>query len=165
MTQDSNQPVALVDLRQRPDLFDRAVDWHFGYWAAEARRTRSEIEGFYRDSLDERPSPATLIALAGGRPAGMASLRPFDPFYPAFNHCTPWLDSLFVEQAFRRRGIGATLAEAVTVLAGKLGHAAIYLGTPDQQKLYASMGWRWLADDPGIGHGMSSIMVRAIAPR
>jgi len=165
MTQDPTQPVALVDLRQRPDLFGRAVDWHFGYWAVEARRTRAEIEGFYRDSLDARPSPATLIALAGGEPAGMASLRPFDPFYPAFSHCTPWLDSLFVEQAFRRRGIGAKLAEAVTVLAGKLGHAEIYLGTPDQQKLYASMGWRWLADDPGIGHEMSSIMVRAIAPR
>jgi GNAT superfamily N-acetyltransferase len=97
-----------------------------------------------------------------GKPS---ALRPFDPFYPAFSHCTPWLDSLFVEQAFRRRGIGAKLAEAVTVLAGKLGHAEIYLGTPDQQKLYASMGWRWLADDPGIGHEMSSIMVRTIAPR
>jgi len=164
MTQLSAPPPVIVDLRQRPDLFDRAVDWHFGYWAVEARRTRTEIEGFYRDSLDEHLSPATLIALVGNRPAGMASLRPFDPFYPAFSHCTPWLDSLFVEPAFRRRGIGATLAEAVTTLAGKLGHGEIYLGTPDQQSLYASMGWRWLADDPGIGHAMSSIMVRAIAP-
>lgn len=164
MTADPNaRSLTIIDLRERPELFDRAVDWHFGYWAAEARRTRAEIEGFYRNSLDDRPIPATLIAVVDGKPAGMASLREFDPFYPAFKHCTPWLDSLFVDAAFRRRGIGARLSETVAALARRLGHAEIYLGTPDQQKLYATLGWRWLADDPGIGHEMSSIMVRPLA--
>lgn len=162
-TPPSDLSLAIIDLRERPDLFDKAVDWHHGKWAAEARRTRGEIEGFYRESLDTRPIPATLLALAAGVPAGMASLRAFDPFYPAFKHCTPWLDSLFVDPAFRGRGIGTSLSEAVAALALRLGHREIYLGTPDQQKLYARMGWTWLADDPGLGHEMSSIMVRRLS--
>ncbi len=156
--------IAILDLRMRPELFDRAVDWHYGHWAAEARRTRAEIEGFYRASLDERAVPATLIALRGDAPAGMASLRTNDPFYPASAHLSPWLDSLYVDRAHRGHGIGSALCEAVAALARELGHPALYLGTPDQQRLYERLGWRWIADDPGLGHEMSSIMVRTLKP-
>lgn len=150
----------ILDLRERPDLIGHAVEWHFDGWGIEARRTREEIAGFYRDSLDPRPVPATLIALRDRAPAGIASLRASDLFYPASAHLTPWLDSLYVDRAHRGHGVGSALCEAVARLARELGHDAIYLGTPDQQRLYERLGWRWIADDRGLGHEMSSIMVR-----
>jgi GNAT superfamily N-acetyltransferase len=156
--------LAIVDLRARPELIDRAVEWHYDGWGVAARRTREEIRGFYRASLDERPIPATLIALRHGTPAGMASLRAIDLFYPASAHLSPWLDSLYVDRDYRGLGIGSALCEAVAALARELGHDALYLGTPDQQRLYERLGWRWIADDAGLGHAMSSIMARRLDP-
>jgi GNAT superfamily N-acetyltransferase len=150
----------ILDLRDRPDLIGQAVEWHYDGWGVEARRTREEIAGFYRDSLDARPVPATLIALRQGAPAGMASLRATDLFYPASAHLSPWLDSLYVDRAHRGHGVGSALCEAVAALARERGYRQIYLGTPDQQRLYERLGWRWIADDRGLGHGMSSIMRR-----
>jgi len=152
----------ILDLRERADFIGHAVEWHYDGWGVEARRTREEIAGFYRDSLDERPVPATLIALNRGEPAGMASLRAKDLFYPASAHLSPWLDSLYVDRAHRGHGVGSALCEAVAALARQRGHARIYLGTPDQQRLYERLGWRWIADDRGLGHEMSSIMVREL---
>lgn len=152
--------IAILDLRMRPDLFGHAVEWHYDGWGVEARRTREEIAGFYCASLDERPVPATLIALRDDAPAGMASLRMTDLFYPASAHLAPWLDSLYVDRAHRGHGIGSALCEAVARLARELGYDTLYLGTPDQQRLYERLGWRWIADDRGLGHATSSIMQR-----
>lgn len=150
----------ILDLRDRPDLIAHAVEWHHDGWGVEAKRTREEIAGFYRDSLDARPVPATLIAMRAGAPAGMASLRETDLFYPASAHLSPWLDSLYVDRAHRGHGIGSALCEAIAALARERSYARIYLGTPDQQRLYERLGWRWIADDRGLGHDMSSIMQR-----
>jgi GNAT superfamily N-acetyltransferase len=152
----------ILDLRERPALAGHVIEWHYDGWGVEARRTREEIAGFYRASLDERPVPATLVALRRGAPAGMASLRATDLFYPASAHLSPWLDSLYVERAHRGHGVGSALCEAVAGLALELGYGTLYLGTPDQQRLYERLGWRWIADDRGLGHEMSSIMQREL---
>jgi hypothetical protein len=58
--------------------------------------------------------------------------------------------------------VGSALCEAVAGLALELGYGTLYLGTPDQQRLYERLGWRWIADDRGLGHEMSSIMQREL---
>lgn len=166
-TASPSRPVAgldILDLRERPELLGHAIEWHYDGWGLEARRTREEIAGFYHASLDERAVPATLIALRHGTPAGMASLRAIDLFYPASAHLSPWLDSLYVDRAHRGHGVGSALCEAIAALALELGRDALYLGTPDQQRLYERLGWRWIADDRGLGHALSSIMVRRLKP-
>jgi N-acetylglutamate synthase-like GNAT family acetyltransferase len=48
---------------------------------------------------------------------------------------------VFVRRSFRRRGIASALCEVVVDKARGLGFERLYLFTPDQQALYARLGW------------------------
>ena len=55
---------------------------------------------------------------------------------------TPWLASVFVLPAWRGRGIASALVERVAEEARMAGCPGCYLYTPDQQALYARLGWQ-----------------------
>ncbi|HTV70295.1 MAG TPA: GNAT family N-acetyltransferase [Rhizobiaceae bacterium] len=54
---------------------------------------------------------------------------------------TPWLAGLVVAPAFRRRGIGAQLVEAVEKHARRVGCSELYLYTDEVEPFYAKLGW------------------------
>jgi N-acetylglutamate synthase-like GNAT family acetyltransferase len=84
--------------------------------------------------------PRTWLALAGDEPVGSASLVAAD--HPDLRDLTPWLASVYVEPAWRRRGIASALVATVQAAAREADVAALYLFTPDQANLYARLGFR-----------------------
>jgi GNAT superfamily N-acetyltransferase len=102
--------------------------------------------------------PHTLVALLeDGRFAGAASvkLRELDR-HPDKEH---WLGEVFVPSDLRNRGLGALLANAAARYAFDHGTEALYLYTPDQQRLYAGLGWVTCAEDI-VHEELVTIMVR-----
>lgn len=129
----------LIDHAEHLPLLAR---WNHEVWGAVVGRAYdgyvTRLTGYLsRDSL-----PMALIALWDGRPAGTACVNLHDmSTRPAL---TPWLANLYVDLAFRRRGLGGALVRAAEDVARKAGNRRLHLYTPDQEKLYASLGWRTL---------------------
>jgi predicted N-acetyltransferase YhbS len=87
----------------------------------------------------ERP-PMTLVAFDGPTPVGSVSLVELDA--PEFDDLSPWLASLWVRPASRRRGIGGALVDAAVGRAARCGWTRLHLFTPDHADWYAARGWR-----------------------
>ena len=157
------QLLDIVDLRDRPSLLPAVMDWHADGWGKI--RPCPEIEAMYRACLGGAANEFTLVGLIGGVPAGMASLRPTDLFYGRHRHLTPWLDSVYVAHAFRRRGVAAALCRAVIDRAASLGAPALYLGTEDDSaaRIYGAVGFLVLETTQVYGERAHVIMRRPMA--
>jgi putative acetyltransferase len=88
------------------------------------------------------PGGALLLALVDGELAGCGALRPLADVDYA-NACE--MKRLFVRRAFRRFGLGRTLAQALMDRATQAGHSVMLLDTLDDMEaargLYASLGF------------------------
>jgi len=108
----------------------------------------------YRASaaVGDKELPATWIAAANGRPAGMASLKSQD--HEDITDLTPWFASLYVHPHYRGAGIGGALLDHVESEAkNRFGFDQIYLFTSKAADFYESRGWsvlRAVRDPMGI---------------
>jgi ribosomal protein S18 acetylase RimI-like enzyme len=84
------------------------------------------------------PAGRLLLALDGEAVAGCVALRPIDPQIAEMKR-------LYVRPAFRRKGAGKLLAQAIIEEAGRIGYARIRLDTLATMKqaisLYRSLGF------------------------
>jgi GNAT superfamily N-acetyltransferase len=100
-----------------------------------------------------------LIALSDRRPAGTACVNLDDMLTrPGLS---PWLANLYVDPAFRRRGIGSALVRAAEDAVRAAGHPRLHLYTPNQERLYAALGWRVVERDVYDGEDVA-VMVREL---
>ncbi|MCW5636302.1 MAG: GNAT family N-acetyltransferase [Rubrivivax sp.] len=88
------------------------------------------------------PRGVLLLALVDGSPAGCGALRALpDVDYP--NACE--MKRLYVRRAFRRFGLGRTLAQALMDHATRAGYSTLLLDTLDDMEaargLYESLGF------------------------
>jgi ribosomal protein S18 acetylase RimI-like enzyme len=88
------------------------------------------------------PGGALLLAFVDGELAGCGALRPLaDVDYP--NACE--MKRLYVRRAFRRFGLGRTIAQALMDRATAAGYSVMLLDTLDDMEaargLYASLGF------------------------
>jgi GNAT superfamily N-acetyltransferase len=155
--------LAIVDLRNRPDLLPTVMDWHADAWGNI--RSRAEIAAMYADSLCGQAGEFTLIGLAGATPAGMASLRPADRFYNLHRHLTPWLDSVYVARDHRRQGIATVLCRAVIERARGLHLAALHLGADDEAavRIYSQLDFVAMERTAAYGDPPHIIMRRILS--
>ncbi len=110
-----------------------AVDLSFQGFEAELQ----QLPGQY-----ERPGGLMLLALVDGALAGCGAFRNLpDSDYP--NACE--MKRLYVRPAFRRFGLGRTLAQALIDRATEAGYSAMLLDTLDDMEaargLYESLGF------------------------
>ena len=88
------------------------------------------------------PAGALLLAYVDGALAGCGAFRPLADVDYA-NACE--MKRLYVRPAFRRLGLGRTIAEALVDEARRAGHSAMLLDTLDEmeaaRELYASLGF------------------------
>lgn len=152
--------IEIVDLRQRPALFDTVTAWHALQWGRI--RSPAQIEQWYRESLAGAADLFTLVALIDDVPAGMASLRPCDAYYASHSHLRPWLDSVYVAPGFRQRGVARALCRAIIDQAIRNGIASLHLGTdsPEAERLYADLGFVAIADIAGTDGAPARLMRR-----
>lgn len=134
-----NSPT-IVPLGQCPHVTRTLAEWHYGKWGwmNPARDVDHRVARF-EAHMRTGQVPTTFVALVGGDPVGSASLIESDmDSRPAL---TPWLASVFVDPDHRRRGIASRLVDRVVAEAATIGIERVYLFTPDQMNLYASLGW------------------------
>jgi len=85
------------------------------------------------------PAGRLLVAIVDGEHAGCGALRPVGPGVAEMKR-------LWIRPAFRGRGLGRTVAEALVRAADGEGYGAVRLdtlaGMREAQALYASMGFR-----------------------
>jgi GNAT superfamily N-acetyltransferase len=89
-------------------------------------------------SLQKSELPMTFVALRDDTLFGSASLVAQTITHP---HLSPWLSSVYVDPAYRGRGIASALIGTVERAAAGMGFEKIYLFTPASEKLYAALGW------------------------
>lgn len=138
-------------LAAHPEAIPRLAGWHHAEWGfLHPSGTVHDAAAELRGHLDPGRIPTTVVALVGDEVIGSASLVEHD--LPERPDLGPWLASLYVEQAHRRQGIGAALAERVVEEAGRLGVPTLYLFTFDQEAYYAHNGWRRIGPEACHGH-------------
>lgn len=88
------------------------------------------------------PQGALLLAWVDGEVAGCVAMRPL-PGVDYANACE--MKRLYVRRAFRRFGLGRTLAQAVIDAAALAGYSVMLLDTLDEmesaRELYATLGF------------------------
>lgn len=104
---------------------------------ADLERVRLNLE----KRCTESPFPTCFIAVSSADELlGTASLK----LNELANHPdkTHWLGEVYVKSHLRGKGIGTLLTKAVSAYAFAQGADQLFLYTPDQQALYAKLGWR-----------------------
>lgn len=129
-------------LAELPDAVPTVARWIFDEWGHE--RPGSSVEGLAADistKLDPTRLPIQLLALSEGLPVGVAILKPHE-MKDTFPERTPWLGSVVVAPAYRRKGVGSALTRRIEALALSRGFSRLYLQTELQDGgLYARLGW------------------------
>jgi len=133
------------------------AEWNLRTWGPATGRGYDGYVARLTGYLSRGPLPIALIALVGGRPAGTACVNLDD--MATRPDLSPWLANLYVDPAFRRRGIGGALVRAAEAAARAAGHAQLHLYTPNQERLYAALGWRVVERDVYDGEDVA-VMVR-----
>lgn len=137
----------LEPLADHLDIVPTIAAWHHAEWghlnpefSLEARADRLRKRGT-RSGI-----PTAVIALIGDEVAGSASLVEAD--MDSHPELTPWLASVFVAPEFRGRGIASALVGVIEDRAVEEGVETMWLWTPDQERLYARLGWETVAREP-----------------
>lgn len=100
----------------------------------------SAVEKRLAGQLNIGSAPFTLVALGDRNELlGTASVKQFElPEHPEKEH---WLGEVCVSSELRGRGVGSALIRACIAECERIQVRTLYLYTPDQQSLYARLGW------------------------
>lgn len=106
--------------------------------------------------------PRVLVALGeNGTFAATGSVKLHElPSRPAMVH---WVGEIFVRPEHRGKGLGSRVTQALSEYAFARGVQELYLYTPDQQSLYARLGWTEVSTKT-VNHEVVSIMVLSSGP-
>lgn len=127
-------------LVNHPHFIPTLAAWHHEMWGELAPGSTVEKRIARLTSHVGQPAvPTTLVAFEQETVFGSASLVQNDLM--THPHLTPFLASVYVGEPYRRCGIASALVERIAIETAKLGVAKLYLITPDQQALYARLGW------------------------
>ena len=141
----------ISNLKDKPHHLTTLARWHHAEWSyLNPQRSFDERVAEMREDLEGKLIPTTFIAEdEQGNLLGSASLLAQD--MSSHPELTPWLASVYVDASQRGKGIGSTLVRQVMQHARDNGIARLYLYTPDQEQLYARLGWQLLSREPYNG--------------
>lgn len=129
------------DLHGSPHLVGRVAQLLHTEWSAFAHwSSLSAIESRLRQRSSQRDSAFTLVALSGAEPVATASVMRYE--LDDRSEREYWLGEVLTVPSARGKGLATTLVNACVARCRERGIAALYLYTPDQQALYARLGWQ-----------------------
>ena len=133
----------IAPLVERPDLAAQVAAWGFAEWShLNPGQTPASRLAELREEMNVDRVPITFVALDDHDGLiGTAALI-FDDLEG--DPRNPWLASVFVPPAHRKKGIASALVRTVEEAARRLGYSRLYLFTSTAPDLYAGLGWRAL---------------------
>lgn len=114
--------------------------WLYQEWGRLVEgRTLETAYDKVKQSLGSDEIPMTLLYYLDGNLIGTAGIDHAD--MSTHPELTPWMVSVYVDPRYRRKGIGTALCQRIIDEFVCLGIKTAYLFTPDQENLYARLGW------------------------
>jgi GNAT superfamily N-acetyltransferase len=137
----SQSPAIQIDyLANHPQAVPILAGWFYKEWREYyAGKTVEDVADAIRERGSVDHIPLTLVALADGVIVGTVCLKIND--CDVLPQLSPWLAGLYVDKAWRNKGIGARLVDAIIQEARQLGICTLYLWTPTAEAYYACKGW------------------------
>jgi GNAT superfamily N-acetyltransferase len=125
--------------------------------------TTEKIRARLLDGTRDVDFPHVLVAVSeNGTFAATGSVKLHElPSHPAMVH---WVGEIFVRPEHRGKGLGSRVTEALAEYAFSKGVKNLYLYTPDQQSLYARLGWTEVSTDT-VNNEIVSIMALSMNGR
>ncbi len=153
----SQDSFTISDLRQAPEFFDVVADRIWQAWWKEKGHPLDFIAGRLRENLNAEPIPFALVAHDGAKFLGSVSVIALDvaerPQY------SPWVAALWVDDTYRRQGIGAALVERAVGALFSLGIQRAYLAASGgRRSFYVKRGWTQIEED--VGGRLLTILVQ-----
>ncbi|MDD4165395.1 MAG: GNAT family N-acetyltransferase [Eubacteriales bacterium] len=128
---------SIINIREHPDYFDRAVDYFSSKWGIDRQIYHDSIS----DSITTNNSlPRWYLMLEGDRIIGSFGLIEND--FMVRKDLEPWLCALYVEESKRYKGFGGKLLSHGKSEAKKLEFDKLYLCT-DHVGYYEKYGWQF----------------------
>jgi GNAT superfamily N-acetyltransferase len=151
----------IENLKKHPHVIPTLAEWHYAQWGYLHPGDSPANRAFwFQKHLASQAMPATFLALSDQTLLGSASLIEYD--MDERKDLSPWLASVYVPPEHRRRGVASALVEHVVEEAEGLGMGTLYLYTPDQERLYARLGWTPLERTV---HRGQRILIMTIEPK
>ena len=148
----------IYTLKDRPEYLLTLADWHHAEWSyLNPERSLDERIEEMREDLQGKVIPTTFVAERDGELLGSATILADD--MSSHPELTPWLASVYVAVAHRNKGVGTVLIRQVMQHARDNGIARLYLYTPDQEQLYARLGWQIYSREPYNGTPVTIMVV------
>lgn len=149
----------IIDLRQAPEHREALALWHFQEWGyLNPGKSLEDYQRSFDVYFGEQSIPTMLIAVEGNQLLGSSSLIVSD--MDTHPELSPWLANVFVAPEQRGKGIGGNLIQAIMNMASDLPLEHLYLFTPDQENLYARMGWQLLQRESYHGARVSIMQLK-----
>lgn len=129
--------VSIDHLCRHPGHVPLVASWiHGAFWTRSGKGVETVID-LLREAEDPDRIPLSLLASIASAPAGTVQLIDCDS--KARPDLTPWLAALFVDPAYRGKGVGAALVRRLVTEAARLDCRELYLET-DIPDFYARLG-------------------------
>jgi GNAT superfamily N-acetyltransferase len=163
MTRDADNKVVIDYLARHKDLIPEITDLLYGHWADLFRAGGTSKEKL-RELLVERAVtdklPIAVVALCDGVLAGTGSIKLFEPGTRA--GLSPWLAGMYVKDAYRGSGIGASIVRALEARASELGVTTMYLSVGAAEAFYLGLGWTVLERVNSYGVKDVAVMAKSL---
>lgn len=127
----------IINLHDRPGLRQRAAEWFHRQWGIPAEDYLASMDGTQAGTA----VPQWYVAVAGAAIIGGVGV--IDNDFHRRKDLTPNVCALYVEAAWRGRGIAGQLLERVCSDMRRHGCGALYLVT-DHTSFYERYGWHFL---------------------
>lgn len=150
--------IQIVELSKKPDLIPTAVQYFWKCWGSESNFK------FYEDcilnSLNQQNSlPKWYIGIDNNQIVCSYSLLVNDII--SRQDLVPWFACLFVNEAYRGRGIAERLLDHGLAQASSKGYDYLYLSS-DLENFYERKNWEHYCDGYGVSGGSIKIYRRAV---
>lgn len=142
----------IITLNEYPEYVPLVAKWAFEAWGGyNPSASLEKAQQKFNQHLNKNALPLTLLALDNNIPIGMCSLRESDGILPELS---PWLGSLYVEPAYRGKGVGKQLIEAIIKKSQEMNYAQLYLLTFEATLpyWYEKLGWQNIGADELNGY-------------
>lgn len=140
----------ILNLKDKPEHLLPLAQWHHAEWSyLNPLRSFDQRVQEMQEDLEGKIIPTTFVAEEEGELLGSACILADD--MSSHPELTPWLASVYVNEIHRGKGIGSTLVKRVMQHAQENGVKRLYLYTPDQEQLYARLGWQLYSREPYNG--------------